>query len=344
MVGHDAHAIGIANRGATELLNNKSHGRRGYRLPAVTSPSFQALLCTAVANEKRQRQKELREGKGDEVERLARQEVVRQRAIFVLLIAVLVGGALYLLTRDTSDDNTFTPELQSESGESSATTVDPAVVEEQAAELTEQINEFTPPPSGAAITGDTPCPAADGTAERTTSFENPPSMCIDLTLSYTALISTDLGDMTIELDPAAAPETVNNFVVLARYGYYQDVPFHRIIPEFVIQGGDAVGGGDPDDPTLGAGNPGYAVPDELPAEGAYEVGSLAMANSGPNTNGSQFFIITGDNGMGLPPLYSLFGQVTEGLDVVAALNTRGTPGAGVPTEVVTIRSVTIIEE
>lgn len=344
MIGHDAHAVGISYRGATELLNDKSHGREGYRLLAVTSLSFQALLSTAVANEKRQRQKELREGKSDEVTRLARQEVMRQRVIFVLLIAVLVGGALYLLTRDTADDNTFTPELQSESDESSATTVDPVIAEEQAAEVVEQINEFAPPPSGATITGDTPCPAADGTSERTTSFENSPPMCIDAARSYTAVISTDLGDMTVVLNPAAAPETVNNFVVLARYGYYQDVPFHRIIPEFVVQGGDAVGGGDPDNPTLGAGNPGYAVADELPVEGAYEVGSLAMANSGPDTSGSQFFIITGENGIGLPPLYSLFGQVTEGLDVVTALNTRGTPGAGVPTEVVTIRSVTIIEE
>ncbi len=344
MIGHDSHAIGIANRGATELLNNKSHGPGGYRLAAVTSLRFQALLSTAVANEKRQRQKELRESKSDEVARLARREVMRQRIILVLLMGVLVGGALYLLTRNTAEDNTFTPDLQGGSDDTAPTTIDPAIAEEQAEELIEQIGEFVPPPAGAAVTGDTPCPEADGTSERTTSFENPPPMCIDTALSYTAVISTDFGEMTVALDPTAAPETVNNFVVLARYGYYQDVPFHRIIPEFVIQGGDAVGGGDPSNPTLGAGNPGYAVPDELPAEGAYEVGSLAMANAGPNTSGSQFFIITGDNGAGLPPLYSLFGQVTEGLDVVSTLNTIGTPGDGIPTEVVNILSVTIIEE
>lgn len=342
VISNDPHAIGVCHRGATELLNDKSHGRRGYRLATVTSLSFQALLSTAVANEKRQRQKELRTGKSDEIARLTRQEVVRQRVILVMLIAVLVGGAFYLLTRDTSDEP-----VAVDAGDSTAsttpTTVDPELAVEQAEELVEQIDAFTPPPPGAAITGETPCPETDGTSIRTTSFENPPPMCIDASLSYTAVISTDLGDMTVALDPVAAPQTVNNFVTLARYGYYQDVPFHRIIPEFVIQGGDAVGGGNPESPSLGAGNPGYAVPDELPDEGAYEIGSLAMANSGPDTNGSQFFIITGANGMSLPPLYSLFGQVTEGLDVVTALNAIGTPGAGVPVEVVNIRSVTIIE-
>lgn len=283
--------------------------------------------------------------KSDEVARLAQREVLRQRVILVLLIAVLVGGAFYLLTRDTDADDTAASTSQETAEDSgTVTTIDSALAEEQAEELVEQIDAFVPPVAGASITGETPCPEADGSSERTTSFENPPPMCIDPSLTYTAVMATDFGDITIALDPAAAPQTVNNFVVLARYGYYQDVPFHRIIPEFVIQGGDAVGGGDPDNPTLGAGNPGYAVPDELPEAGVYQVGSLAMANAGPDTSGSQFFIITGDNGVGLPPLYSLFGQVTDGLDVVEALNAIGSPGAGVPTEVVNIRTVTITEE
>ena len=342
MIGHDPHAVGVGHRGATELLNDKSHGREGYRLTALTSSSFQALLSTAVANEKRQRQKEARSNKTDEVARLTRQEVMRQRIIFVLLIGVLVGGAFFLLTRDDTEDAAAS--APQDTNEVTGTTIDPAIAEQQAEEVVEQINAFLPPPTGASISGETPCPEADGSSERTTSFENPPPMCIDTATSYTAIMATDFGDITIALDPVAAPETVNNFVVLARYGYYQDVPFHRIIPEFVIQGGDAVGGGNPDSPTLGAGNPGYAIPDELPEEGSYVVGSLAMANSGPNSSGSQFFIITGANGVGLPPLYSLFGQVTEGMNVVEELNTIGTPGAGVPAEVVNITSVTIIEE
>lgn len=344
MIGDDPHAIGVGYRGATKLLNDKSHGLEGYRLVAVTSLSFQALLSTAVANEKRQRQKEARTSKVDEVARLTRREVVRQRIIFVLLIAVLIGGAFFLLTRDDTE-TAAEVDTGDEGGASiTNTTIDPEVAEEEAEEVVEQINAFAPPPAGAAITGDTPCPEADGSSERTTSFENAPPMCIDAANTYTAIMATDRGDITIALDPVAAPQTVNNFVVLARYGYYQDVPFHRIIPEFVIQGGDAVGGGNPDSPTLGAGNPGYAVPDELPEAGEYVLGSLAMANSGPDTNGSQFFIITGENGIGLPPLYSLFGQVTEGLDIVEALNALGTPGQGVPSEVVNIQSVTIIEE
>ena len=342
MIGHDPHPIGVCHRRATKLLNDKSHGREGYRLAAVTSLSFQALLSIAVANEKRQRQKEARGMKVDEVARLTRREVMRQRIIFVLLIGVLVVGAFFLLTRDDAEDTTAAePEVGSEI---TTTTIDPELAVEQAEEAVEQIDAFLPPSPGAAITGDTPCPEVDGSSERTTSFENAPPMCIDAAKTYTAVMTTDIGEIRIALDPVAAPATVNNFVTLARYGYYQDVPFHRIIPEFVIQGGDAVGGGDPDNPTLGAGNPGYAVPDELPEAGQYVLGSLAMANSGPDTNGSQFFIITGEAGMGLPPLYSLFGQVTEGLDVVEALNALGTPGAGVPGEVVNIRSVVIIEE
>ncbi len=339
MVGDNAHAIGIADRGATELLNDESHGPRGYPLTAVTSPCFHPLLSSPVTNEKRERQKQARRERVDEIARLERREVIRQRALLVLLMVALVGGALFLFSRNTEADNTFAPELQGESGDATPTTLDPAAEEE----LLNRISLFVPPAPGASISGETPCPAEDGSSERTTSFENPPPMCIDPTASYTAVMATDLGDITIALDPAAAPENVNNFVVLARYSYYQDVPFHRIVPEFVIQGGDAVGGGDPDNPTLGVGSPGYVVPDELPAEGAYQVGSFAMANRGPDSASSQFFIVTDDTGLLLAPAYSLIGQVTEGLDVVAALNAIGTPGAGVPTEVVRIQSVTITQ-
>lgn len=162
-------------------------------------------------------------------------------------------------------------------------------------------------------------------------------MCIDPAKAYTAVLDTTLGKITIELDPTVAPETVNNFVVLSRYHYYDGVPFHRIIPGFMVQGGDAVG------PTLGVGNPGYAIADELPAEGEYQVGSVAMANAGPDTSGSQFFIVTGDQGVGLPPLYSLFGQVTEGMDVVTAIESIPTTETDAPTEEIYIVSSTIAE-
>ena len=166
-------------------------------------------------------------------------------------------------------------------------------------------------------------------------YDAPPAMEIDPNKRYTAVMSTSKGDMTIALDPAAAPKTVNNFVFLARNNFYDGVVFHRIIPGFVCQGGDPQGDG--------RGGPGYRFEDELPAPGRYELGSLAMANAGPDTNGSQFFIISGPDGMRLPPQYSLFGKVVKGLEVVADIESVGTR-SGTPNEKVTINSVTITEE
>jgi peptidylprolyl isomerase len=160
-------------------------------------------------------------------------------------------------------------------------------------------------------------------------------MCIDPSHRYTATMVTSKGTITIALDAAAAPLTVNNFVVLARYHYYDGVAFHRIISGFVIQGGDPEG--------TGRGGPGYRFQDELPKPGRYELGSWAMANAGPNTNGSQFFIISGPAGVRLPPQYSLFGKVVAGMDVVRTLDQVGTPGEGKPKERVVIESVTIEE-
>jgi cyclophilin family peptidyl-prolyl cis-trans isomerase len=131
----------------------------------------------------------------------------------------------------------------------------------------------------------TECPEADGSSPQKQQFGGPPPMCIDPTKTYTATMVTSKGSMTIALDPAGAPKTVNNFVVLARYHYYDGVGFHRVIPGFMLQGGDPEG--------TGRGGPGYRFEDELPKPGRYEMGSLAMANAGPNTNGSQFFIVSG---------------------------------------------------
>jgi cyclophilin family peptidyl-prolyl cis-trans isomerase len=160
-------------------------------------------------------------------------------------------------------------------------------------------------------------------------------MCIDPAKRYTAEIITSLGSLTVALDAVAAPKTVNNFVVLARYHYYDGVIFHRIIRGFMCQGGDPTG--------TGRGGPGYKFDDELPQPGRYEIGSLAMANAGPNTNGSQFFVISGPHGVSLPPQYSLFGKVVSGGETVTTIDALGTPGAGKPKEKITIESVTIEE-
>jgi cyclophilin family peptidyl-prolyl cis-trans isomerase len=181
----------------------------------------------------------------------------------------------------------------------------------------------------------TECPAADGSSPRKTKFNGPPPMCIDPAKRYTAELVTSVGTMVIALDAVAAPKTVNNFVFLARYHFYDGVIFHRIIKGFMAQGGDPEGSG--------RGGPGYRFEDELPAPRKYEIGSVAMANAGPNTNGSQFFIVSGPSGVGLPPQYSLFGKVVKGLDVLAELESVPTGGGDRPKDDVVIQSVTITE-
>ena len=177
-------------------------------------------------------------------------------------------------------------------------------------------------------------PNPDGSSVQRQRFDAPPPMIIDPAKTYGATMVTSMGTLEIALDPLAAPKTVNSFVFLARWHYFDGIVFHRIIPGFVLQGGDPTGSG--------SGGPGYRFEDELPKAGRYELGSLAMANAGPNTNGSQFFVISGPDGVRLPPLYTLFGKVVKGLDVVAAINDVGSP-SGKPRERVVIESVTISE-
>jgi cyclophilin family peptidyl-prolyl cis-trans isomerase len=177
-------------------------------------------------------------------------------------------------------------------------------------------------------------PAADGSSPKTQQFDAPPPTVIDPAKRYSAEMATSKGAMTISLDAIGAPGTVNNFVFLARWHYYDGIVFHRIIPGFMAQGGDPEGSG--------RGGPGYRFDDELPSPGRYEIGSVAMANAGPNTHGSQFFIVSGPDGCALPPSYSLFGKVVKGLDVVQAIESAGSL-SGAPSETVTIESVTISE-
>jgi peptidylprolyl isomerase len=166
-------------------------------------------------------------------------------------------------------------------------------------------------------------------------WDSPPEMAIDPSKRYTATMSTSLGELVIALDAGQAPKTVNNFVFLAREGYYDGVVFHRVISGFVVQGGDPTG--------TGRGGPGYRFEDELPRRGQYELGSLAMANAGPNTNGSQFFIISGPSGVGLPPQYSLFGKVVKGLDIVDQMEKVPTGPGDKPVDDLVIHSVTVSE-
>jgi cyclophilin family peptidyl-prolyl cis-trans isomerase len=180
-----------------------------------------------------------------------------------------------------------------------------------------------------------PFPAADGSSPKTQQFPAPPETGIDPQKRYTATLETSLGTIVIALDALHAPKTVNNFVFLARYHYYDGVIFHRIIGGFMCQGGDPTG--------TGRGGPGYKIEDELPKPGQYEFGSVAMANAGPNTNGSQFFIVSGPSGVRLPPQYSLFGKVVKGMDVIETMQNVSTDRNDRPHEDVVIQSVTIGE-
>lgn len=196
-------------------------------------------------------------------------------------------------------------------------------------------------------TGDTPTPSTANDAVETptttvsipivptdqgpVSFDRAPELTIDTSQEYTATISTNLGDIVVNLFADTAPVTVNNFVFLAEQGYYNGVIFHRVMPGFMVQGGDPTG--------TGRGGPGYTFDDELNAPRPYNRGILAMANAGPNTNGSQFFIMHED--YGLPYAYSIFGEVTSGMDIVDAIAATPTGPGDRPTTDIVINTVSI---
>ena len=252
----------------------------------------------------------------------AREEARAKRSRLIVrwvIIGVLVLGAalLYSLLSGGGDDQTV-------AGSS---------------ETTEQV------PADTALESRPDCPAEDGSSPRTISFPAPPSLCIDAEDLLAADFVTSEGDFTAILDPTLDPRSVNNFVVLARYHAYDGTIFHRVIDDFVIQGGDLQN-------QFGTGGPGYRFTGAFPPEDVpYQVGSLAMANSGdPSSNGSQFFIVTGGAGANLPQNYSLLGQVTDGVDVPVAIQGTetevrevegGRPAADVPVTDVVIESVSI---
>jgi cyclophilin family peptidyl-prolyl cis-trans isomerase len=157
-------------------------------------------------------------------------------------------------------------------------------------------------------------------------------MVIDPGQALDATLHTSHGDIAISLHPQRSPMTVNNFVFLAREGFYDGVIFHRVVPDFVIQGGDPTG--------TGTGGPGYRFADEIDGPGAYRRGTVAMANAGRNTNGSQFFICLDD--VGLAHSYTIFGTVTSGMDAVDAIAAEPRTGER-PVAECTIDRVTISE-
>jgi cyclophilin family peptidyl-prolyl cis-trans isomerase len=293
-----------------------------------------------MPSEKRQRQDEgkfqRRVAQQTATKRQQRNRSVRNIGIIVALIVVVALGLSLLGGKSDKQDVT---------ANSSTTSSSPSTT---AAAGTVKV---TYPGPGASVKGTTPCPKADGSSPRTTSFEKAPPTCIKDGTIYKATIVTSEGTIVVQLDQAKAPVSVNNFVVLSRYHYFDGVPFHRIIPGFMDQTGTPV---DQADPVIES-TPGYTVPDELPDVSglaspgdAYPDGTLAMANKGAGTNSgsSQFFIVVNGGGAQFAsnPNYSVFGHVVEGLDVAEAINAFGDAATnGTPTKVVTITKVTISE-
>jgi cyclophilin family peptidyl-prolyl cis-trans isomerase len=302
---------------------------RTGRDPALASPS--------LGTEKRARQKAGRQIRIEQAEAARRKAQARNRVIGGLVVVVvgllLVAGVVLLTRKDDATVSTATGPTSAPPGAS--------IVERNGSSVPPEVTSTTVPlvqgvPAGASLSGDPPCPPADGSAARTTTFANAPPVCIDPSKKYAAKVSTTKGDFTIALDAVRAPIATNNFVVLSRYHYYDGVPFHRVIPGFVVQGGDATGN------PPGTGGPGYKFQDELPSDpGAYKTGTVAMANSGPNTNGSQFYVVVAEGKLGAQ--YTVFGQVVEGYDTtVKAIEAGGTP-SGSPSDPTAIKTVTIIE-
>ena len=274
---------------------------------------------------KRERKKTNRQlGREQQLQAARRQKtsrtIIRAVSAVIVIVAIFFGIAFL-----TDDDESTAP----------TTTITPAG---DVTTLPEATDTTTAPAEF--VYGTTACPPAEGASEQTQEFADSFQLCIDPTKTYTATVTTNFGEYTALLDPAKAPGTVNNFVSLARSKYFDGTTCHRAIPGFMVQCGDPT--------ATGSGGPGYKFADELPAAGEYKIGSLAMANSGPNTNGSQFFVITGDQGVSLDPNYTLFGQVTDGLDTtVSDMDLAGNdePGSNgmPPKSAIEIISITITE-
>ena len=272
-------------------------------------------------------------GREAEMRAVKRKKMTKKTVRIVLVVAVLVAGffAIALSTKDDDSAPATTEAVDTTTPSDTSTPVDTTPGD------TTPVDTTAP---GEFAYGTTECAPLEGATTQTQEFADAFALCIDPSKTYTATVITNMGEYTAILDPVKAPGTVNNFVNLARHQYFDGTICHRAIPGFMVQCGDPT--------ATGSGGPGYKFADELPFAGEYKIGSLAMANSGPNSNGSQFFVITGSQGVGLAPNYTLFGQVTDGLDTtVVALDAAGNPDTGAngtpPLQEIKIESITISE-
>ena len=258
-----------------------------------------------MSNNKRERQRAHRQAQADAAQQAQKSSKRTKIVIRWVAIAAAVLIVAFLWSLTGNDDPSQTPD----------TAADASI--------------------GAEALGIEGCPAVDGSSDRQTQFKTPPKLCIDTGQLYSAEFATTSGNFTVLLDPTLDSRSVNNFIFLARHHAYDGTIFHRVIDQFVIQGGDVEG-------LNGRGGPGYKFTGAYGPEEGYLVGSLAMANQGtPNTNGSQFFIVTGPFGASLDPNYSLMGHVVAGLDVALAIQKVETDSQDLPVKPVLISSVTI---
>jgi cyclophilin family peptidyl-prolyl cis-trans isomerase len=271
--------------------------------------------------------------KGAERRRLERQQAARRRTI-----ALSVGGAIagiiiialgfQLLSRNGSSTSGGASATPSASATTSPASDKPP---KQTGTVTAQAKPASTVACGASV------PQAASTPKPQFDHAPSPKDVLDKNMEYAAVLHTSCGDITIALDQTAAPQTVASFVFLAEHNFFDGTFFHRVVNSIdVVQGGDPTG--------TGSGGPGYSIPDELTGSEHYATGTVAMANAGPNTGGSQFFLITGPGGANLDgnPNYTIFGNITDGLDVAKQINGfMPKSGDGQPTQAVYIDSVTI---
>jgi cyclophilin family peptidyl-prolyl cis-trans isomerase len=285
-----------------------------------------------VGTEKRERQKEGRKARLEAAAVAQQKGMRRRRIIFAVVAVVIIGGLIGAYTLLSDDD-----------GSDDVATDDTTVTTTPASSV--PANVPPPPGPGETITGETPCPAVDGSSPRTTSFEQAPTTCLEAGQQYAATFETNKGVIKVQLDTTKTPNTANNFAVLSRYHYYDNTAIFRTDPSIeIIQGGS---------PTTNSANdpgPGYTIEDEGTGF-TYQEGQLVMARGqAPNSASAQFFFVAGPAASSLDAqgTYVVFGQVTEGLDIVMQILASheadpATPLGGAPADPVIIDRV-IIEE
>jgi cyclophilin family peptidyl-prolyl cis-trans isomerase len=273
-----------------------------------------------------QRRREQARREAEERRRAAAARRARRNQRLVLAMAILVlmlfSGGMVVAARRSGESTTPTTASPVTTVPSTSTTVGPPV----------SVPEVAP---GGSIDGATPCPAEDGSSPRVTHFASPPPMCIDENYTYTARVKTSVGDIVYLVNPEFHPQTVNNFVVLARYHFYDGLPLASIDPtkRFVVVPGFA-------DPA-GVTSPGYTIPPEG-MEQVILVGSLVVYPDGSGQNGGALQVPLSEEGAaGLPRGTTVFGVMLDGLETLQRIRKGGTPKTGQPTEVITIESISI---